>query len=253
MAISLDVNRIKESFGRNIVRPRNQFGIAGFYFDIERSTEIDLSSDITDHFVEDNTAVQDHIANKPKIVTLRFMQGELTYNPFEITDLFEERVPEKLNIIALYTPELTDQAEQARNAINSAVENFNNNVIAVRDLWSLTENLNPGVNRQQQAYLYFSALWEQKILVSVETPYEFFDNMAIMNIRPNQGEKSRFISDFSITLKQINFVGTQTVAFDASLYQSRNQSQRAEEVDKGKAQGVQTSLALQLLEGTFAE
>ena len=63
---------------RAIVRPDNPpAGIAGFLFDIELDQKVELQSDITDSYVENNTAVQDHIALKPEMVTFRGSVAEL--------------------------------------------------------------------------------------------------------------------------------------------------------------------------------
>lgn len=66
-----------------IVRPDNPpRGIAGFLFDIRQEETIELNSDITDHYVEDNTAIQDQVALKPEMITLRGLVAELsTHSP----------------------------------------------------------------------------------------------------------------------------------------------------------------------------
>jgi len=60
--------------------------------------------------------------------------------------------------------------------------------------------------KQQQAYMYFKALMEQKIIVSVQTPFEFMNKMAIESVTAIQSEGQRYMSDFSITLKEIRTV-----------------------------------------------
>lgn len=61
-----------------IVRPNNPPpGIAGFLFDIELEQKVELTSDITDHFVENNTAVNDHIGLRPEMVTFQGVVAEL--------------------------------------------------------------------------------------------------------------------------------------------------------------------------------
>jgi hypothetical protein len=61
-----------------IVRPNDPpEGIAGFLFDIPEEEEINLRSEITDHYVEDNTAIQDQIALKPDEVTVRGLVAEI--------------------------------------------------------------------------------------------------------------------------------------------------------------------------------
>lgn len=63
-----------------IVRPNNPpAGIAGFLFDIPEDDEIQLRSDVTDHFLEDNTAVADQIALKPEEITLRGLVAEIAF------------------------------------------------------------------------------------------------------------------------------------------------------------------------------
>jgi hypothetical protein len=64
---------------RAIIRPQNPPpGIAGFLFDIPEEDQIALRSDVTDHFLEDNTSVVDQIALKPEEVSVRGLVAELT-------------------------------------------------------------------------------------------------------------------------------------------------------------------------------
>lgn len=61
-----------------IIRPNNPPpGIAGFLFDIPEDEWVELASVITDHYVENNTAVQDNIALEPERVTVRGLVAEL--------------------------------------------------------------------------------------------------------------------------------------------------------------------------------
>ena len=61
-----------------IIRPANPPpGIAGFVMDVRMEDEVNLESDITDHYVEDNTAVQDQVSLKPEEVTVHGLVGEL--------------------------------------------------------------------------------------------------------------------------------------------------------------------------------
>jgi len=69
------------SNGLGIIVPLNLTpgvpNINGFVFDVEGSVKHDAVSDITDHYVENNTPVQDHIALKPLKITLKNYQGEI--------------------------------------------------------------------------------------------------------------------------------------------------------------------------------
>ena len=56
-----NVALVKSSFDNYVVRPTNKFGLGGFVFDVASETETRMEADITDHYVEDNSAIQDHI------------------------------------------------------------------------------------------------------------------------------------------------------------------------------------------------
>ena len=54
----------------------------------------------------------------------------------------------------------------------------------------------------------FFNFWQNRILCTVQTPYGLLTNMAIESVRSLQSGKSQYVSDFSVTFKQINQVGT---------------------------------------------
>ena len=89
-----------------VVSPVVNLGIAGFQFDIFEEHKSELQAEITDHFVEDNSTRQDHIAIKPERFTLRGFVGELVETKSdpksEVTELAE-----KLTIINDYIPTIT--------------------------------------------------------------------------------------------------------------------------------------------------
>ena len=62
-----------------ILKPLGARGIGGFVFDIPDEAKVTLSADITDHWVEDNTTVNDQIAIKPDMIALSGFVGELPY------------------------------------------------------------------------------------------------------------------------------------------------------------------------------
>lgn len=212
MANNFDL--ITEAVNKFIVTPLNAFGLGGFVFDIEGDTTMNLSTDITDHYLEDNRTVQDHIAVRPKRVILKSYVGELVYREDTQSNTPVQQVVRKLTTVSQFLPTLSQAATQAKEFIDSkrastlslgdiTLESVNKTL----DYWSAVKNIAGAIgNNQQAAYQYFKALMEQKILTSVQTPYEFLPNMAIESIVAIQSEKSRYISDFSITLKQIRMV-----------------------------------------------
>lgn len=244
---------LRDGISQYVVRPANAFGLGGFLFDIEGDSTVTQTSEITDNFVEDNSAVQDHIAVRPLEVTLNNYVGELVRE--DENDGVQREVQkavQKLTVLDAYLPNLATAANQVKSIIEGDQSIANSeNINTALDLFSLVKNLNPTASRQQQAYLYFKALQQQKILVSVQTPFEFLTNMAIETLTATQGEDSRFISNFSITLKQIRTASTQVAAFDASKFATKAGQQRGPLENKGKAQGEDQSLTISILEGIF--
>lgn len=224
------VSILTNALNNYIVRPSNAFGLGGFVFDVEGETTINLKTEITDHFLEDNTTVQDHIAVKPKKVTLKSYVGELVYRPEDDSPSFVEKTVRKLTVLNGYLPELTAaaqgikdlNAEDVTNLIDSVGESVTSQTVnRAVDYYSLARNILNADSKQQEAYLYFKALMEQKILVSLQTPFEYINNMAIESIVAYQGEDSRFISDFTITLKEIRTVELLNADVGASQYTTK--------------------------------
>jgi uncharacterized Fe-S center protein len=87
-SLSNNVNFLSSATQQAIVKPEDFKGIAGFVFDVITLDSIELSSDITDHYIEDNTAINDHIALKPEIIRVEGLVGELKYEiPAELRQL----------------------------------------------------------------------------------------------------------------------------------------------------------------------
>jgi hypothetical protein len=251
------LQKIKNSLDKYIVRPFNQFGFGGFVFDIEEDASITLSNDITDHFTEDNTTIQDQIAIKPKRVVLKNFIGELTDIVQGEFQAQAQRVIQKLTILSALLPAITASTEQSMDAIDGAkrTENFGIDSIAdasggFLNLFALTKNLLPPVTKQEQTYLYLKALRDQKILVGLQTPFEFMPNMAIETIVAKQDGTTRFVSDFTITLKEIRFAQVQTRALTQS---EKRGLQSKKPVNQNKIAGtdvVDESAACKILRST---
>lgn len=251
-------NGLNNLTNKYIVSPIFNLGLAGFVFDIYESTKIDLRADITDHYVEDNSTIQDHIAIKPALITLRGFVGELK-NIVADEKGSIQKFTEKLTKITSMIPVLTDGAKQVRDAIVSEKDSITDYVdTAVGtgvDLYQAFKELNPPDTEQARAFNFFRSMFESKQLVSLETPFSFYSDMAIKGISAIQGAESNQISDFSITLKEFRTAKIKTLPFDPEKYQGRGEQQRSELSDKGKAQGTSkaTQSYFKKLREQFAE
>lgn len=247
--------KVKDVYDQYIVRPINAFGLGGFVFDIEGESITSLTAEITDHFTEGNYYQQDHIAIRPKRIILTNYVGELCYLRDEQSDTTLQKVVRKLTVLDSYLPQLTQGVQQIKNLVTGGIKGiesltFEDGVSDALNIWSLIKNLNPPIPRQQQAYQFFKALMDQKILVSVQTPFEFANNMAIESITSVQSEDSRFISEFTIVLKEMRLVRPKSKFFSfirsigtdgpglGITGQPINAVQSSETINGGRTQGI---------------
>jgi hypothetical protein len=287
----------KQVSGSNIKSPGALVvlpNIAGFIFDIEGTTQHNLISDITDHYVEDNTAIQDHIALKPLTITLKNYHGEVKNFDFNapggtksnLTNL-PQTLPDKAGIInnnilgsilkqstlatsyigglinsssgyitqfsdfsKIFTPALSSQTNQIQqyiansqnqvNQLNSKAAQLSNiyNTLAAKfnPKKSTTKNqalpqiASPQTKEQdflsstaQQAFAYnfFKVLRDTKTLVYVTTCFGVSSQMAIETVTALQDEDTRYISTFTITLKEIRIADTEYSTFNYGQYAGR--------------------------------
>ena len=248
MAIN-NITDLTQDIQSYIVAPMAAFGLGGFVFDIEGESIAQLTADITDHYTEDNLAVQDHIARKPKSITLKGYQGEVTYSPAgnSVAPIIES-VAQKLTTISSFLPQISTATAQLQTAYESGsglsgLQNLS--LSSATDIYSLVKNaigaFASDTPRQQQAYIYFKSLWETGTLMGIQTPWEFLPNMAIESITAIQAEGSRYVSDFSVKYKQMRFA--QTV--NTSYVNSTPQQQVASDVLNEQSPSLQGAAAIQ--------
>lgn len=240
MTTNLDILNV--AIDKYLVAPLNAFGIGGFVFDSEGDSVATLGSDITDHYTEDNRALQDHIAIRPVRIILRGYVGELVYRPNGGEPSFTQRAVQKLTTVNAYLPELSAAAQQIQESVDdNAIPDIT--LSSASNIYGLVKNAFGGVDNgenQANAYAYFKALQKQAILMGIQTPWEFLTNMAIETVIAIQSEDTRTVTDFAVTFKQIRIASTQTLAFTAgnTTKQGAAAAQGASEQQIGQVQGV---------------
>lgn len=250
-------------------------GIAGFKFHIPEREQITMNNQITNHYLENNEPAQDHIANEPIKITLQGYQGEYFYPIHKLEAMAAKVIPsmaliaemmpqtdsitkqvkiakleyEKANInikslydnlpasnLSIVGQEINKQVSDSvinANKLTNISEAFTNNFNGV-DLFSIFQNLYKLKSPQTRAFYFLEALWKNKMTFSVETSWKRYDNMAIINVTPTR-DKNLDITDFRVTLQQINRTYSLTMSAEAA---GRTSLQKAEMVDKGTDKGI---------------
>lgn len=188
-----------------------------FHYEGEQTSSIE--SDITDHYVENNTPIQDHIALRPVTITTQGFVGDL--NDLAPTPQFAaaQIAAEKLTIISAYTPALSATALNAYNQAVFAYNTANQLVDSAVAAWSSINGQDQGTTviegnsvftqpnqtPQQKYYQQLYGYWNSRTLFTVQTPWAIFTDMAIVAIRAIQAADNNTITDFECTFKQIRY------------------------------------------------
>ena len=178
---------------------------SNFVFDIIEEDEVSLMSDITDHFVEANYAIQDHITIKPLKFTVRGFVGELVKTKPQ--SIYNTLVPTPIqSILNSAAPKFASQAQAFFGKIENIQNQVNRVVSQVNNVYDLLTNKTTASSKQQQAYYTFKNLQAGRALCQVDTPFDSYKNMAIETVTIVQKGHSNMVSEFSVTFKQINTV-----------------------------------------------
>jgi len=191
-------------------------GINGFVFDVIGDEENTLEADITDHYVETNSSIQDHIALKPIRFTLTGFVGEL--NSGLASSLANTLTNITNKVVGPFFPSFTTQAEQVyqklANKAQKAATLANNILNQAQSLYGIYKGAQTSATRQQAAYNMFLQLWMNQRysslnLCTVETPWGVMQNMAVEHVRILNRDDNFFVSEFAVTFKEMRFVDVQ--------------------------------------------
>ncbi len=225
----------------------------GAYFDIIQEHSITIQNQITDNYLENNTAVQDHIAQSPLIVSLRGISGEIVFRPptqtrDKINEQFKkysDKIPnfisvDKLKELPVILPPVSNMTQLARNA-TQYIETSVNRYMKIYK--SFGEDKLNRETQLQKVFNRFLRLRAANIPLRVETPYKLepLDNMYIQSLTLRQGNEN-FVTDIELTLKQIQYADVKTTEVDTNVMAKYNALARAKEENNGKTQGTQSLL-----------
>lgn len=196
-------------------------GIGGFVFDYEGETTITLESEITDHWIETNTAIQDHVAIKPMHFTLRGFVGELVQkNNSGILGLLGS-IGNKLSQVPAYlgtnTPGMVNKLQKARQQLTANINKIDNGLKRITNIARAFGLASPTNSAQKAAFAKLWAMWSSRQIVSVTAPFTVCKSMIIERITFIQDENTKTMSDISVTVKEIKQATTAKANFNNKL------------------------------------
>lgn len=209
-------------------------GISGFLFDIPETETVQMKSNITDHYIETNSAIQDHIALAPITITLTGIVSDIVVQKSKL-EQFTQQILDRLTPLGVLSPQ---QSQSARQALNE-IQRLQSAAVAVANQFNDVAGLfsdNAGKNSQQKAYSTLEGMFLNRKNLSVETPWKTFTSMAVESCSFSQKEDSKNVSYISITLKQIRTVSA--LITTGTLGAGRRSAQASENTDKGTVKGA---------------
>lgn len=208
-----------------------------FLFDIITNNDLTAEADITDQYVEDNSARQDHMALKPLEYTLRgFVSEKVFYRRQEITDKIADGLS-KLQPIAILAPTVSSYANTViatASYVEASVNRYIKNINSIKSLFNKNKTVN--TTRQEQVAQDLIKLRDNRVLTTLDSPFGKFENFLVKSAKIEQ-EETTSQSQVVVTVKEYRSVTTKTIKVDAEKYAGRTASQKAVQENLGKAKG----------------
>lgn len=232
---------------RAVIAPAGVAQIGAFAFSYQGQAEADLSNEITDHWVESNTTVQDQIGVKSNVIILSGYVSELTLQASiaaqinAVIGTVENGLTQVDAYLGTYTPGTTDAILTAITQVQNVVTQIEQAASRAAQIASFFQ-AGPAMNKQQAAFAELSSLRAARILFTVYTPFQVFFNMAIMDLRAVQSEKTNTMSNFTVTMKQIQLSEEISTSYYASIYGGNAQFSNQAQVPNGITAGTPSPL-----------
>lgn len=241
-----------DNSANTIVRPKSSKGISGFLFDIPETENIELNSEITDHYTENNSYINDHEIRKPITITLTGFIGELVFRPPEGVEGTLQEIDNRLETVEAYlgdfTPGFVQDVQRVTSLAQSAVSTINQQLDRIQNVVGFFDGESIEETAQQKAFNNLYSLWQSSTLLTVQTPWRYFENMRITNIGFSQDQETDTISNIVVSLKELRFAEIETTDFDNYINTPREEVQRESAEDIGKIQGREASFLYQAKE-----
>lgn len=210
-----------------LISPNMSSGINGIEMDIKLTENISHTAQVTDHYTEDNSAIQDHVAFEPIKITLTGKVGELVYRS-NAALAFAQATIDRLTPVNAITPTMAASGTKAiADAYQAQALAYLLYRVTQQALQPLTKNLS-----QKTIYDKFHEIFYSRTLNTVETPWRTYDNMLLESWTADQDESTTMETTFTLNFKQIRLIRTTE---NVGLLAGRVDAQLAPVTSKGTA------------------
>jgi hypothetical protein len=241
---------IKNLVDKYVITPKgtkdNIHGISGFVFDIDKDKTVSHTLQLSRNYLEDTSHVEDHAVFDPVKITTGGFIGELVFSRNTVFNSALQLVNEKLGAVGSFFPQLTNQTQSKIIAVGSTIKQkaayFDSAVNTGKSLVDVFAKSTPGETKQEKAFARLRSYIQSKALVTVETPWGYYDNMMITSMQARRSGETNMITEFDITLEEVRFAEVVFTTFDPKKFQTNAKGAASSEVDQGRANGSKKQL-----------
>lgn len=233
----------------------------GIYFDIITEHSISITNNVTDNYLENNSAIHDAIAHAPIEASINGMSGEVVYIPSTSTSnsRFLRRLYQSINskldlkkigadkITGEYADYVTTDKLSAIAQLYPPVDNLTqlakNTAVYIEDsinrFQKIYKNFTRNINdktRLQKIYEDLKALRDTDTALIITTPFATLYDMYFTSLDFNQGNENH-VANISMSFKQLNFTSMEYREADKNVLSKYTRDYHAEVENNGKADG----------------
>ena len=231
-------------------------GVIDLKLDIVGDESLTADCDVTDHYVETNTARQDQISLKPKEYSISGEVGELVWYQKDSASQIVGQVAQKLEGIISLLPVRSKSFNQMKSKAMKAaqwVDTASNAVSQLSNLYNKVigydednKEITRSITHQMQAYQKLTDYRDNRKVVSIETPWGILENYVITSLKFSQSRSTRDKSQISITFKEFRTVSIGNyVKFDPNKYQGDAAFENQPKIDNGTTSGTDVGTSKQ--------
>jgi hypothetical protein len=239
--LSTDAKEYLDEKSQLVLMFYGERGVSGWVFDIPTGENFTSKTNISKHYTENGSVINDHAINEPDEITLTGLIGELVYRKPQGVEGALNSMASRLGTVNAYlgpftqgmTQKAAEMATQAAYVLNQAKS------IAKRagNIVDFFKGEEATLTLQQKAFFEIQALQKTHQIVWVLTPWNIHYNMLISAVTLSQDESSNDYTNFSVTLQEMRFTNIETTTFDEGNYKSAIDIQKPPVEDSGKVAG----------------
>lgn len=209
--------------------------------DIIGEETLTADCDVTDHYVESNTAYQDQISLKPKIFTIQGEVGELVWYQKDQDEQGLGQVAQRLEGVISFLPIRSKSFNQMKSKAMKALQWVDTASNVISKLNTLSDGISEG--KQQSAFIHLCQYRDDRTILTVKTPWGFLSGYVITNLKFTQPKDTKDKTLISITFKEFRATSLgDPVPFDASKYQGNAALENQPKIDNGTTSGKQETI-----------